>query len=103
MKIKLFFKCIIGCESEVHTSVSCCLFKPPFQSTSMRLPISGQFVGPGMSRLCAHGALPPASFESSTHTEDVGLHCWSPTDGFFFSSSRIWGHFWMCTLIFKRA
>lgn len=61
---------------EVHTSASCCLFRPPFRSSSMRLPNSGQLVGPGMeSRLCAQGALSAASFVSNTHTEDVGLQC----------------------------
>lgn len=87
------------------TSASCCLLSPPLRRSSIRLPTRGQLVGPGIaSKLCAleaawgHRAASTASFCSRTHTEDVGLKCCSPTV-FFFSSSTIWGTFWICALI----
>lgn len=89
----------------IFTRASCCLVRPPFRSSSKRLPTTGQFVGPGMlSRLCAldaacgQRAASAASFSPRTHTEDVGLKCCSPKD-FFFSTSTIWGTFWICALI----
>lgn len=89
----------------IFTKASCCLVKPPFRNSSNRLPTTGQLVGPGMlSRLCAldaacgQRAASAASFSPRTHTEDVGLKCCSPKD-FFFSTSTIWGTFWICALI----
>lgn len=89
------------------TSASCCLVRPPFRRSSNRLPTTGQLVGPGIaSRLCAldaawgQRAASTASFSPRTHTEDVGLKCCSPKD-FFFSTSTIWGTFWICALIVK--
>lgn len=89
------------------TSASCCLVRPPFRRSSNRLPTTGQLVGPGIaSRLCAldaawgQRAASTASFSPRTHTEEVGLKCCSPKD-FFFSTSTIWGTFWICALIVK--
>lgn len=99
-KVFLFLKTLFK-----FTRASCCLVRPPFRSSSNRLPTTGQLVGPGMSsRLCAldaacgQRAASAASFSSRTHTEDVGLKCCSPKD-FFFSTSTIWGTFWICALI----